>query len=68
MYASGGKIDTNFEYRADLVVTLGAGSISDAVKTAVLCVANDVHSYGDMEKLVGKYGMNFMPFFCGVFM
>jgi maleylacetate reductase len=41
------------EARADLIVTLGGGSITDGAKAVQLCLANDVASVGDMERIKG---------------
>ncbi len=42
------------EARADLIVTLGGGSITDAAKTVQLCLANDVRTVGDMDRIRGQ--------------
>ncbi|GAB7348125.1 hypothetical protein MBLNU459_g6142t1 [Dothideomycetes sp. NU459] len=39
------------EGRADLIVTLGAGSLTDAAKIVVLALANDVSTVEGLEKL-----------------
>ena len=36
---------------ADLVVTIGGGSITDAGKAVALCLANDIRSAADMDRL-----------------
>lgn len=41
------------EARADLIVTLGGGSITDGAKAVQLCLANDVASVEDMERIKG---------------
>jgi maleylacetate reductase len=37
--------------QADLIVTIGGGSITDGAKAVQLCLANDVRSAGDIEKI-----------------
>lgn len=37
--------------RADLIVTLGGGSITDGAKAVQLCLANDIRSADDMDKV-----------------
>ena len=45
------------EARADLIVTLGGGSITDGAKAVQLCVANDVRSPEALDRLrTGKDG------------
>ncbi|MFO1084544.1 MAG: iron-containing alcohol dehydrogenase [Reyranellaceae bacterium] len=39
--------------RADLIVTLGGGSITDGAKAVQLCLANDVRTVEDMERIKG---------------
>ncbi len=39
--------------RADLIVTLGGGSITDAAKAVQLCLANDVRTPQDMDRIRG---------------
>ncbi|MEM7742423.1 MAG: iron-containing alcohol dehydrogenase [Pseudomonadota bacterium] len=38
---------------ADLVVTLGGGSITDAAKAVRLALSNDIHQTADFDRLVG---------------
>ena len=42
------------EARADLIVTLGGGSITDAAKAVQLCLANDVRTAEDMDRIRGQ--------------
>lgn len=42
------------EARADLIVTLGGGSITDAAKAVQLCLANDVHTADDLDRIRGQ--------------
>ena len=39
---------------ADLIVTLGGGSITDAAKAVQLCLANDVRTPEDMDRIRGQ--------------
>lgn len=39
--------------RTDLIVTLGGGSITDAAKAVQLCLANDVRSVEDIDRIKG---------------
>jgi maleylacetate reductase len=39
------------EARADLIVTLGGGSITDGAKAVQLCLANDVHDVASLDRL-----------------
>jgi len=39
--------------RADLIVTLGGGSITDGAKAVQLCLANDVTTVEDMDRIRG---------------
>ncbi len=39
--------------KADLIVTLGGGSITDAAKAVQLCLANDVRTVEDVERIKG---------------
>ena len=39
--------------KADLIVTLGGGSITDGAKAVQLCLANDVRTVDDMERIKG---------------
>ncbi|MFO1162994.1 MAG: iron-containing alcohol dehydrogenase [Reyranellaceae bacterium] len=39
------------EAKADLIVTLGGGSITDGAKAVQLCLANDVDSVDEMDKI-----------------
>jgi maleylacetate reductase len=39
------------EARADLIVTLGGGSITDGAKAVQLCLANDIRTADDMDKV-----------------
>jgi len=41
------------EARTDLIVTLGGGSITDGAKAVQLCLANDVRSVEDMDRIRG---------------
>ena len=41
------------EARADLIVTLGGGSITDGAKAVQLCLANDVRTVEDMDRIRG---------------
>lgn len=45
------------EARADLIVTLGGGSITDAAKAVQLCLANDVRAVDDMDRIRGQSGL-----------
>jgi maleylacetate reductase len=47
------------EAKADLIVTLGGGSITDAAKVVPLCLANDVTTVEDMDRIKG--GTDFRP-------
>ena len=40
--------------KADLIVTLGGGSITDGAKAVQLCLANDVSTVEDMERIRGN--------------
>lgn len=42
------------EARADLIVTLGGGSITDAAKAVQLCLSNDVRTPEDMDRIRGQ--------------
>ena len=42
------------EARADLIVTLGGGSITDGAKAVQLCLANDVRTVEDMDRIRGQ--------------
>jgi alcohol dehydrogenase class IV len=45
------------EAKADLIVTLGGGSITDAAKAVQLCLANDIRTVDDLDKVrTGKDG------------
>lgn len=39
--------------KADLIVTLGGGSITDAAKVVPLCLANDIATVEDMDRIKG---------------
>jgi maleylacetate reductase len=39
------------EARADLIVTLGGGSITDGAKAVQLCLANDIHNAETLDRL-----------------
>lgn len=39
------------EARADLVLTLGGGSITDAAKMVTICLANDIHEPAQLDSL-----------------
>ena len=41
------------EAKADLIVTLGGGSITDGAKAVQLCLANDVTTVEDMDAIRG---------------
>ncbi len=41
------------EAKADLIVTLGGGSITDAAKVVPLCLANDVTTVENMDRIKG---------------
>jgi maleylacetate reductase len=41
------------EANADLIVTLGGGSITDGAKAVQLCLANDVRTVEDVERIKG---------------
>ena len=41
------------EARADVIVTLGGGSITDGAKAVQLCLSNDVRSVEDMDRIRG---------------
>jgi maleylacetate reductase len=47
------------EARADLIVTLGGGSITDGVKAVQLCLSNDVRTVEDMDRIRG--GVDLKP-------
>jgi len=47
------------EARADLIVTLGGGSITDGAKAVQLCLSNDVRTVEDMDRIRG--GVNLRP-------
>ena len=42
------------EARADLIVTLGGGSITDGAKAVQLCLANDIRTPADMDRIRGQ--------------
>lgn len=42
------------EARTDLIVTLGGGSITDAAKAVQLCLANDIRTPADMDRIRGQ--------------
>ncbi len=42
------------EAHADLIVTLGGGSITDGAKAVQLCLANDVRTPADMDRIRGQ--------------
>jgi maleylacetate reductase len=44
--------------RADLIVTLGGGSITDGAKAVQLCLANDVTSVEEMDRIRGTSEVN----------
>ena len=47
------------EARADLIVTLGGGSITDGAKAVQLCLANDVRTVEEMDRIRG--GVDLRP-------
>lgn len=47
------------EARADLIVTLGGGSITDGAKAVQLCLSNDVSTVEDMDRIRG--GVDLKP-------
>lgn len=47
------------EARADLIVTLGGGSITDGAKAVQLCLSNDVGTVEDMDRIRG--GVDLKP-------
>jgi maleylacetate reductase len=47
------------EARADLIVTLGGGSITDGAKAVQLCLSNDVRTVDDMDRIRG--GVDLKP-------
>ena len=47
------------EARADLIVTLGGGSITDGAKAVQLCLSNDVRTVEDMDRIRG--GVDLKP-------
>lgn len=47
------------EARADLLVTLGGGSITDGAKAVQLCLSNDVRTVEDMDRIRG--GVDLKP-------
>jgi alcohol dehydrogenase class IV len=47
------------EARADLIVTLGGGSITDGAKAVQLCLSNDVGTVQDMDRIRG--GVDLKP-------
>ncbi|WP_043283685.1 iron-containing alcohol dehydrogenase [Reyranella massiliensis] len=42
------------EARTDLIVTLGGGSITDGAKAVQLCLANDIHTPEEMDRIRGQ--------------
>jgi maleylacetate reductase len=42
------------EARTDLIVTLGGGSITDGAKAVQLCLANDIRTPADMDRIRGQ--------------
>ena len=42
------------EAHADLIVTLGGGSITDGAKAVQLCLANDIRTPADMDRIRGQ--------------
>ncbi len=42
------------EAKADLILTLGGGSITDGAKAVQLCLANDVATVDDMDRIRGQ--------------
>ena len=45
------------ETRADLIVTLGGGSITDGAKAVQICLANDVRSVEDIDRVRAHKGV-----------
>jgi len=43
--------------KANLIVTLGGGSITDAAKVVPLCLANDIATVEDMDRIKGGAGI-----------
>jgi maleylacetate reductase len=43
---------------ADLIVTIGGGSITDAAKAVQLCLANDIRSADDIDKVRTSHGVS----------
>jgi maleylacetate reductase len=42
---------------ADLIVTVGGGSITDGAKAVQLCLANDIRSVGDIDRIRASKGV-----------
>jgi maleylacetate reductase len=42
---------------ADLIVTVGGGSITDGAKAVQLCLANDIHSVDDIDRIRASKGV-----------
>ncbi|MCP3472915.1 iron-containing alcohol dehydrogenase [Bradyrhizobium sp. CCGUVB1N3] len=45
------------DVRADLIVTVGGGSITDGAKAVQLCLANDIDSTADIERIRVRKGV-----------
>jgi maleylacetate reductase len=43
---------------ADLIVTIGGGSITDGAKAVQLCLANDIRSADDIDKVRASHGVS----------
>jgi maleylacetate reductase len=44
--------------KADLIVTIGGGSITDGAKAVQLCLANDIRSADDIDKVRASHGVS----------
>jgi maleylacetate reductase len=44
--------------KADLIVTIGGGSITDGAKAVQLCLANDIRSAEDIDKIRASHGVS----------
>ena len=43
--------------KADLIVTVGGGSITDGAKAVQLCLANDIRTVEDIDRIRGRKGV-----------